>query len=59
MTVMTAVQFGFTRDVSRDPGKAIRLAVRSRSLQLAPYVGNANCSEKLWVTNCSSKLASV
>ena len=47
----------FTRDTSRHPGKAIRLAVRS--LLLAPYVGNANRSEKLWVINCRSKLTSV
>jgi len=57
VTVMSGVRFAFTRDTSRDPGKAIRLAVRS--LLLAPYVGNANRSEKLWVTNCRSKLTSV
>jgi hypothetical protein len=31
----------------------------ARSLQLAPYVGKPNRSEKPWVTNRSSKLTSV
>ena len=46
---MSTVQFAFTRDSSCDLGKAIR----SLFATVAPYVANANCTERLWVTNCN------